>query len=80
MASSKIPALPSPVLAWVDKDGKPSVAFLQFISQFTAAMTGVASAQFGSLPSAANDAAAAKAGVVIGGLYQNSGAVRIRLV
>lgn len=32
-----------------------------------------------SLKSAANDAAAATAGVPVGGLYHNSGAVRVRL-
>lgn len=68
--------LPSSAFAWVDSSGKPTQPFAQFMSAFVAAMQ---SANFGSLPSATDDAAAAKAGVAVGQLYQNSGAVRIRL-
>ncbi len=48
------------------------MAFIQF-------MTALAAANIGPLTSATTDTAAATAGVPVGGLYQNSGAVRIRL-
>lgn len=40
----------------------------------------LAQARFGSLVNAANDGAAAAAGVQVGGLYRNVNAVQIRLV
>ena len=42
-------------------------------------MRALAGGTIGPLPSAANDAAAASAGVKVGGLYQSGGAVKIRL-
>ncbi|MBV8474515.1 MAG: hypothetical protein JO107_10250 [Hyphomicrobiales bacterium] len=69
---AKLANLPSPVLPWVDSQGKPTLPFMQF-------MTLLAAGNIGPLTSAANDAAAATAGVVVGGLYQNAGVVRVRL-
>ena len=64
--------LPQASFPWVDKEGRPTQAFWRF-------MSAIAANNIGPLTSAANDAAAAAAGVPINGLYQNSGAVRIRL-
>lgn len=69
--TSKLAVLPPSSIPWVDKDGRPTPAFIQF-------MTAIASNNIGPLISAANDAAAAAANVPIGGLYEASGTVRIR--
>jgi hypothetical protein len=69
---AKNAVLPSPVVAWVDSQGKPTQVFTQFMTLFAAT-------NFGPLPQAGNDVAAAKAGVAVGQLYQSAGAVRIRL-
>jgi hypothetical protein len=42
-------------------------------------MTLFAAGNLGPFASAADDAAAAKAGVAVGGVYQNAGALRVRL-
>lgn len=70
---AKVANLPSPTLPWIDpKTGKPLDAFRLFMTLFAAG-------NLGPFVSAANDAAAATAGVAIGGLYQNAGALRVRL-
>ena len=73
MAQNKLANLPPISNQWVDSRGVPTLAFAQF-------MSALAANTLGPLPSAANDAAAAAAGVPINGLYQASGVVRIRLV
>jgi hypothetical protein len=70
--TAKRAVLPQISIPWVDKEGRPTPAFWQFMSAFAAG-------NIGPLVSAANDTAAASAGVPINGLYQNAGAVRIRL-
>ena len=65
--------LPPASNPWVDGKGVPTIPFAQFLSA-------IDSNVLAPLVSAANDTAAAKAGVPINGLYQNAGAVRIRLV
>lgn len=72
MSAPKLAVLPSPSIPWVNQQGQPTQALIQF-------MTALAAGNIGPLVSAANDAAAAKAGVPVNGLYQSSGAVRIRL-
>lgn len=72
MASKRAP-LPQASIPWVDGQGRPTQAFYQFV-------TAIAANNIGPLVSAANDAAADKAGVPVNGLYQASGTVRIRLV
>jgi hypothetical protein len=72
MATSKLAPLPQASIPWVDQQGRPTQPLRQF-------MTALAAGNIGPLVSAANDAAAAKAGVPINGLYEASGAVRIRL-
>jgi hypothetical protein len=70
--AQKLAPLPPVSVPWVDAQGRPTLAFTQF-------MTAFAANNIGPLPSAANDAAAAKAGVPVNGLYQASGVVRIRI-
>lgn len=72
MAAPKLAVLPSSALPWVDQQGRPTLPLIQF-------MTALASSNIGPLTSAANDAAAAKAGVPVNGLYETGGAVKIRL-
>lgn len=70
---AKVANLPSPTLPWIDvKTGKPLEGFRQFMTLFAAG-------NLGPFIQAANDSAAASAGVAIGGVYQNAGSVRIRL-
>jgi hypothetical protein len=71
--ASKFAPLPSSSVNWVDKDGKPTPAFIQYMKAHSE------SKNVGPLTEAATDADAAKAGVPVGGLYHSSGGVRIRL-
>jgi hypothetical protein len=63
--ATKIANLPAQSIPWIDTNtGKPLQGFGLFMSQFAAL-------NFGPFVQAANDAAAARAGVVVGGVYQN---------
>ena len=70
--AGKLAQLPPITIPWVDESGTPTTQFGPFMVLF-------AGGNIGPLVSAANDAAAAKAGVSIGQLYQDNGSVRIRL-
>jgi hypothetical protein len=72
--------LPPVTARWVNEDGSPSQVWRQYLNSVDALLRALAGASIGPLTSAASDAAAATAGVPIGGLYQASGTVRIRLV
>ena len=62
---TRIANLPSPSLPWIDPaTGKPKDGFRLFMTLF-------ASGNFGPFVQASNDTAAAKAGVSIGGVYQD---------
>jgi hypothetical protein len=63
----------------VDSEGIPSNAWQGYFLSLDRLVRGLAGGVIGPLPSAANDTAAAHAGVKIGGLYQSAGTVRIRL-
>ena len=69
--------LPQAAIAWFTQQGRQDYA--QYIAKLDAFMTAVSAGNFGTLVNAANDAAAARAGVTIGQLYQNNGALRVRL-
>jgi hypothetical protein len=72
--TTRVANLPSPSLPWMDpKTGRPTDSFRLFMTLFAAG-------NFGPFPSATDDAAAATEGVAVGGVYQNAGAVRVRLV
>jgi hypothetical protein len=71
--TTRIANLPTASIPWVDPStGQPKDGFRLFMTLFAAG-------NFGPFVSAANDVAAAKAGVAVGGVYENAGAVRVRL-
>jgi hypothetical protein len=72
--------LPPLTARWVnDPDGSPAQIWRQYLLSLDAQVRALMGGNFGTLPHAANDLAAAAAGVKIGGLYQSGGAVFIRL-
>ena len=74
----QIGALPPPAFPIVDKDGKPTHAFAQYLHQLDLMLRAYFHDMQG-LINAANDGAAATAGVQIGQLYRTGNAVQIRL-
>jgi hypothetical protein len=80
MANAPLAPLPPPNAALASPNGQGvAQGFAQYLQSLDALVRALALGNIGPLTSAANDAGAAAAGVAIGGLYQNSGAVRIRL-
>lgn len=73
MTANRKANLPPVSAPWADGRGVPSIPFGQWAAAIAANI-------IGPLPAAANDAAAANAGVPINGLYQASGVVRIRII
>jgi hypothetical protein len=74
--------LPQPSYSWVQVGGRPTQPFAQYMAKFDACVRALAGGLFGApvqLTNAANDAAAAAAGVPIGGLYRNGSAVNVRV-
>jgi hypothetical protein len=81
MATSQGP-LPPANIPWIDKPGTPSLAFRQYFLTLDAVVKALVGGLFGApvqLTNAANDAAAAAAGVAIGQLYRNGSVVQIRV-
>jgi hypothetical protein len=71
--NAKFAPLPSASVPIVTEDRTPTPSFYQFIlahSQLS---------NLGPLVAAPNDATAAAAGIPVGGVYQSSGALKIRL-
>jgi hypothetical protein len=62
----------------VDEQGLPTQVFYQYMTVLDAILRSFTGGSSG-LTNAANDAAAAAAGVAIGQFYANAGAVKIRL-
>lgn len=71
------PGQPPSSTRWINPDGTPALAFFQYMKSLDTLLSGNV---VGTLTNAANDAAAATAGVPIGGLYRTTNAVQIRLV
>lgn len=71
--ASKFAPLPQAHVPIADSKGCPTPAFYQWLRALSQ------SQNIGPLPAATNDAAAETAGVPVGGFYQASGAVKIRL-
>jgi hypothetical protein len=78
--TTKTALQPPPTSRWVNPDGTPSLVFFQYMKAIDVLLGGLANGSvIGPLTNAANDAAAAAAGVPIGGLYRTTNAVQIRL-
>ena len=87
---AKLNPLPPPATRWIDPPGTPAVAFREYfltldlivrgLSQFFAAAIFPSTSTPPGLVNAANDSAAAAAGVPHGGLYRNGNVVMIRIV
>ena len=78
MAKAQSPQPPA-TSRWINPDGTPALAFFQYMKSVDTLLLALAAGNIGPLISASNDSAAAAAGVSIGGLYSNAGAVRVRL-
>lgn len=91
MAGAHLNPMPPPATRWIDPPGSPAVAFRQYFLSLDLVVRGL-NAFFGAaifptsqpaappgLVNAANDAAAATAGVPIGGFYRNGSVVMIRV-
>lgn len=72
---------PPATTRWIDPaTGRPDLSFYQYMSTVDALLRLLASGTIGPLVNAANDAAAAAAGVKVNGLYRTGNVVQIRLV
>lgn len=73
--------LPDPALPWSDPaTGRPTPPFAEYMQGVARVVVLLNAGTVGPLVDAANDAAAAAAGVPVGGLYRTTNAVQIRLV
>jgi hypothetical protein len=76
-ATTSLPPLPPPALAWFDRaSGRPTDVFRDWCLAMDRIMR---AGQFGTLTNAANDGAAAAAGVPLNGIYRNGSVVQIRV-
>lgn len=69
-----------PGFTLVDKDGRATPLFRDFMAQVDQLLTAMRAGNAPTLTDAANDAAAAAAGVAIGQLYRNGSVVQVRVV
>lgn len=70
-----------PQFPLVDKDGKPTQQFRDYLSALDNLVTAIAKGNHSAaIVNAANDAAAAALGVVIGQEYRNGSVLQIRVV
>lgn len=66
--------------AIVDASGKPTQAFAQYLPKLDALVTAMAQGNLPTLVNAANDKAAAAAGVGVGQAYRNASVLMVRVV
>ena len=76
MLPTKSP-LPQPSLTWFASQGRQDYA--QYITKEDALIAALAGGNVGILANAANDAAAAAAGVAIGQMYRNGSVLNVRV-
>jgi len=69
--------LPQPSLVWLTNEGQQALAL--YLAKFDALVAALAGGNVSTLTNAANDAAAATAGVNIGQLYRNGSQVMVRV-
>ena len=73
--------VPRPDLPWVTpQDGRLTVPTSQYLQALDALVRQLAAGQTGALVNAANDAAAAAAGVAIGQTYRSGNVLQVRIV
>ena len=80
--ATKQGTLPQPNFRWTNPDGTPSQVFLLYMQALDRLATALAANQLGApvqFTQAANDAAAAAAGVQVGFLYRNGSALQVRV-
>jgi hypothetical protein len=77
--SLKIPPLPQATVALVGPGGAGSITFAQYLIALDAVVRALAAGNVGTLVEAANDAAAATAGVAVGSIYRNGSQVMVRV-
>jgi len=63
-----------------DRDGKPTQFFRDYMAKLDALVASIAAANSPAVVNAANDAAAAAAGVAIGQFYRNGSVWQVRVV
>ncbi len=69
-----------PAFPITDQSGKPTQFFRDYLSKLDALVAAIATGTNVALVNAANDAAAAAAGVQIGQLYRNGSVIMVRVV
>ena len=69
-----------PSFAIVDKDGRPTQLFRDYLAKLDALVGAMAGGNAPVLVNAANDASAAAAGVAIGNFYRNGSILMVRVV
>lgn len=69
-----------PGFALVDKDGRPTPLFRDYMAMVDRLLTALQAGYAPALVNAANDGAAAVAGVAVGQEYRNGNAIQVRLV
>lgn len=69
-----------PQFALVDSSGRATQQFRDYLLKLDALVSAIAAGNLPVLVNAANDAAAAAAGVVIGQEYRNGSVVQVRVV
>ena len=69
-----------PTLPIDDKGNMPSQIFRDYMTKLDALIVALSKGTAPALVNAANDAAAARAGVGVGQLYRNGNAIQVRLV
>lgn len=80
MAIDFKPPLPRPDLPLVTpQDGRLTLSNAQYLQALDQTVRALAAGQLGSVVNAANDAAAARAGVAVGQLYRSGSQLMIRV-
>lgn len=68
-----------PQFALVDSAGRPTQLFRDYMLKLDALVTAIATGMNVALTNAANDGAAAAAGVQVGQLYRNGSVIQVRV-
>jgi hypothetical protein len=69
-----------PSFAIVDQSGRPTQLYRDYLSKLDALVAAIAAGNLPVLVNAANDAAAAAAGVLVGQIYRNGSVLMMRVV